>query len=97
DVSSGRLSALSDGPGEQARPVAFSTPDGSHAMGVYSPERPPPGYGRFRFEAEKVNKWNCVFRVRERKGVPPGTYRYRVFVAVGSPTRSGPDTQRASC
>jgi len=86
DPTSGALSPLSDGPGEQTRPVVFSTPDGSHAMGVYSPARPPAGYGRFRFAAEKVNKWNCVFRVRARAGdgVPPGPYRYRIFVAVGT-------------
>ena len=84
DVGTGALSPLSDGPGEQAKPVIFATPTGSHAMGVYSPERPPPGYGRFRFEAEKVNKWNCVFRVRDPAGVAPGPYRYRIFVAVGT-------------
>lgn len=86
DLPSGALSPLTDGPGEQAAPVIFSTPDGAHAMGVYSPERPAPGYGRFRFPAEKVTKWNCVFRVRARDGgrVPPGPYHYRVYVAVGT-------------
>ncbi len=53
---------LDDGPGEQAFPVALATANGLHAMGVYSAE-PSPGYGRFRFKAERVNKWNCVFRV----------------------------------
>ncbi|WP_406697607.1 hypothetical protein V5E97_01970 [Singulisphaera sp. Ch08] len=77
------LRPLDDGPGEQASPVVITTPSGSHAMGVYSPE-PSPGYGRFRFEAEKVNKWNCVFRVRDPKGVKPGAYRYRTFVVVGT-------------
>lgn len=84
DVGTGTLSPLSDGPGEQAKPVILATPNGSHAMGVYSPEQPPPGYGRFRFEAAKVNKWNCVFRVRDPAGVAPGPYRYRMFVAVGT-------------
>ena len=64
----GSLTPLSDGPGEQALPVVFATASGAHAMGVYSPDRPPPGYGRFRFEAEQVNKWNCVFRVRDPNG-----------------------------
>jgi hypothetical protein len=86
DPVAGSLTPLSDGPGEQGRPVVLATPSGSHAMGVYSPERPAPGYGRFRFAAERVNKWNCVSRVRARApaGVPPGPYRYRVFVAVGT-------------
>ena len=64
-------------------PVVLATPGGSHAMGVYSPE-PSPGYGRWRFGAERVDKWNCVFRVRDPKGIRPGDYRYRMFVVVGT-------------
>ncbi len=82
--ATGKLEALGDGPGEQASPVVFATESGGHAMGVYSPDRPPPGYGRFRFAAEKVVKWNCVFRTRDPKGVAAGDYRFRVFVAVGT-------------
>jgi hypothetical protein len=52
-------------------------------MGVYS-ANPSPGYGRFRFKEEKVNKWNCVFRVRDSTGIKPGKYTYTMFVAVGS-------------
>jgi hypothetical protein len=81
--ASGELKPLDDGPGEQASPVVFTTPTGSHAMGVYSPE-PSPGYGRFRFKAEKVNKWNCVFRVRDSAGVSAGKYKYRMYVVVGN-------------
>jgi hypothetical protein len=81
--TSGELRPLDDGPGEQASPVVFTTPSGSHAMGVYSPE-PSPGYGRFRFEAEKVTKWNCVFRVRDSAGVSAGKYKYRMYVVVGT-------------
>jgi hypothetical protein len=83
DGATGRLVPLGDGPGEQASPVVLATPSGSHAMGVYSPE-PGPGYGRFRFRAERVVKWNCVFRVRDPAGVRPGDYRYRTFVIVGT-------------
>ena len=83
EPASGELKPLDDGPGEQALPVVFTTPSGSHAMGVYSPERAP-GYGRFRFEAEKVNKWNCVFRVRNRERVSAGKYKYRMYVVVGT-------------
>jgi hypothetical protein len=42
------------------------------------------GYGRFRFTAEKVVKWNCVFRVRAPKGLAAGEYSFRCFVLVGS-------------
>jgi len=75
---------LSDGPGEQALPVVLSTESGSHAMGVFSPDRPGPGYGRFRFKAEKVVKWNSVVRVRKPEGIPPGDFTYRNFVCVGT-------------
>lgn len=85
----GALAELSDGPGERPRPVVLSTTDGGHAMGVYSPDQPSRGYeavgyGRFRFKEEKVNKWNCVFRVRDPDGLAAGDYRFRVFVAVGT-------------
>lgn len=84
---SGELKALDDGPGEQRFPVVLATPTGTHAMGIFSPDRPPsgpPGYGRVRFAAAKVVKWNCVFRVRDPKGVKPGDYKFRMFVVVGS-------------
>jgi hypothetical protein len=83
DSALGKLKPLDDGPGEQEYPVVFSTPSGSHAMGVYSPSASP-GYGRFRFLAEKVVKWNCVFRVRDPKGVAAGKYSYKMYVAVGT-------------
>jgi hypothetical protein len=89
DAATGELRHLDDGPGEQADPVVFSTAQGIHALGVFSPDQPSRGfervgYGRFRFRAEKVNKWNCVFRVRDPKGIAPGDYRYRAFVIVGT-------------
>jgi hypothetical protein len=69
--------------------VVFSTADQQYAMGVIASEPPPPGsagpgYGRFRFRAENVVKWNCVYRVRDLAGLQPGEYRYRMFVAVGT-------------
>lgn len=89
DPSSSQLTPLSDGPGEQSQPIVFSTPSGSHAMGIYSPDQPSPGYaqagyGRFRFPAERVVKWNCVFRVRDPSGIRPGDYSFRMFVIVGN-------------
>jgi hypothetical protein len=89
DPKTAQLRPLSDGPGEQSLPVVFGTANDLYAMGVWSPNQPAKGYeslgyGRFRFRAEKVVKWNCVFRVKNAMGVRPGNYDYRVFVAVGS-------------
>jgi hypothetical protein len=75
--------------GEQRDPVVLSTPSGSHAMGIFTPERspagqPPVGYGRFKFENEKVVKWNCVFRVRQAEPIKPGDYGYQLFVVLGT-------------
>ena len=86
--NSGELEPLSDGPGEILRPVVFSTVDGSHAMGIYAPPQNAPHtsgptFGRFRFSAEKVVKWNCVFRVRDEAGIAPGEYPFRTFAIVG--------------
>ena len=83
DPKTGTLAPLTDGPGEQAKPVVFGTADGKHAMGVWSPDAGA-SYGRFRFVPEMVVKWNCVFRVRDANGVTPGDYSYRMFVAVGT-------------
>lgn len=91
EATNGELLPLSDGPGEQADPVVLATPNGSHAMGVYSPAQPSPGfekvgYGRFRFPNDRVTKWNCVFRERNTSGLPSGDRRYRMFVVVGALT-----------
>lgn len=84
----GALEPLSDGPGEIERPVVLATASGSHAMGIFAPPQPAlgmtgPTYGRFRFKAERVVKWNCVFRVRDSGGIAPGGYPFRMFVLVG--------------
>jgi len=85
----GKLEPLTDGPGEQAWPVVLATTSGSHAMGVYSPDQPSKGYeqagyGRFRFEQEKVTKWNCVFRIRRpEKEIAAGDYSFHCLVIVG--------------
>jgi hypothetical protein len=85
----GGLEALDDGPGEQSYPIVFATIDGAFAMGIYSPDQPSrgyeqAGYGRFRFPAEKVVKWNCVFRTQNANGVAAGDYRFQMFVVVGA-------------
>lgn len=89
DPGRGEVIPLSDGPGEQELPVLFSTPSGSHAMGVYSPDQPSDGfekagYGRFRFSAQRVVKWNCVFRMHDPRGVRAGDHPFRTYVLVGS-------------
>lgn len=89
DAAAGVLQPLTDGPGEQPQPVVLATASGLHAMGVYAPEQPSPGfetagYGRFRFPIERVTKWNCVFRERNSVGLPSGDRRYRTFLVVGT-------------
>lgn len=89
DVRTGDVAPLSDGPGEQAKPVIFSTEDGRWAMGAWSPDQPAKGfegtgYGRWRFPTAKVVKWNVVFRTEDRNGIATKNYTYRTFVAVGT-------------
>jgi len=43
-----------------------------------------PDEGGAGSKAEKVNKWNCVFRVRRPRGITPGEHHFRTFVVVGS-------------
>ena len=89
DMKTGNLAPLDDGPGEQGKPVIFSTPDGKHAMGVWSPDEPDKGfpdhgYGRFRFPSVKVVKWNCVFRRENANGIPAGNYTFQCYIGVGT-------------
>ena len=89
DPATGELSPVDDGPGEQPWPLVFATESGSHAMGIFAPEKQPrgpekAGYGRFRFVNEKVVKWNCVYRIQDKAGIKPGDYAYHVFVIVGT-------------
>jgi hypothetical protein len=86
--ATGELEPLSDGPGEIPRPVVLSLPGGSHAMGIYAPPQPAPRttgptFGRFRFKAEKVVKWNCVFRVKDPAGIALGDHSFQMFAIVG--------------
>ena len=88
NATTNTLEPLTDGPGEQAWPVVLATESGSHAMGVFSPDQPSPGYqnagyGRWRFVRQKVTKWNCVFRTRDPQGIAAGEYSFRNFVIVG--------------
>ncbi len=67
DNAQNKLVPLSDGPGEQGAPVVLANSAATHAMGIWFPTDqynaiPGLGFGRFRFPAEKVNKWNLVLR-----------------------------------
>jgi hypothetical protein len=89
DATTSTLVPLPRQDGEQRDPVVLSTPSGSHAMGVFTPTRPPAGqpavgYGRFKFDHDKVVKWNCVFRLRSPAGIKPGDYGYQLFVVLGT-------------
>ncbi|MEL0095143.1 MAG: hypothetical protein VW875_04800 [Planctomycetaceae bacterium] len=89
NLSRQQLVALSDGPGEQRHPVILATADGKFAQGVFSPQQPSSGYenagyGRFRFPAAKVTKWNSVFRIRNEDGVPAGQYYFDNYVVMGN-------------
>ena len=89
DVSRKRLVPLTDGPGEQAFPVILAKNDRSMAMGVYSPQQPSKGYenagyGRFRFPAAKVTKWNSVFRIRNAAGIPAADFSFDNYVVIGN-------------
>jgi hypothetical protein len=85
----GTLADAPAGQGEQPLPLVVSTAAGGHAMGVWSPDVARTtgrraGYGRFRFDKAKVSKWNCVFREQRPEGLEAGTYRYQIWVAVGT-------------
>ena len=89
DAKTSTLVPLPRQNGEQRDPVVLSTPSGDHAMGVFTPTRPPAGqpavgYGRFKFEHDKVVKWNCVFRLRSPAGIKPGDYGYQLYVVIGT-------------
>lgn len=73
DLDNATLTSIAPAPpGEQQSPLVFATPDGSAAMGAWSPELPqarnPGGYGKFAFPSADAtwatNKWNIVFRYR---------------------------------
>jgi hypothetical protein len=89
DAKSATLEPVPRKNGEIRDPIVLSTPSGSHAMGVFTPERPPAGqppvgYGRFDFDREQVVKWNCVFRRRQAEPIKPGDYSFQLYVVIGT-------------
>lgn len=84
--ASDRLDALSDGPGEQELPVVLAMRDGTHALGLYTPQTGAetlvgPGYGRFRLSYAGVTKSNVVFRQQD---VAAGPHRFVVYSVFGT-------------
>ncbi len=83
---SDRLEPLSDGPGEQELPVVLATSDGTHALGLFTPQTASagftgPGYGRFRLSHAGVTKSNVVFR---QQHVAAGPHRFLVYSVFGT-------------
>lgn len=68
DMATGAVEPLTDGPGEQPKPIIFCTQGNTHCMGIYNPRAPQAeyadaGYGRWRYgPRDGVVKWNVVFR-----------------------------------
>ncbi len=86
DPATGQLEALSDGPGEQELPVVLTTSDGTHALGLFTPQTAKPGlagpgYGRWRFARARVTKSNVVFRQTDAAA---GPHRFLVYTVFGS-------------
>ena len=89
DAKTSTLVSLPRRNGEVHDPIVLSTPSGSHAMGVFTPDRAPAGqpavgYGRFQFVREKVVKWNCVFRLRQAEPIKPGDHSFQLYVVIGT-------------
>ena len=90
DRTQRRLVPLTDGPGEQADPIVFATADERHAMGIVAVTAPTksqqgPNYGRWRFNSERVVKWNCVYR--ESGTVEAGERIFQMLVPIGTKDR----------
>lgn len=88
DAATSTLQPVPRQNGEIPDPVVLSTPSGSHAMGVFTPQRflagNPVGYGRFQFSPENVVKWNCVFRQRQAQPIAPGDHAFQLYVVLGT-------------
>ena len=89
DPATGAIKPLDSGPAAQSQPLIFSTADGNYAMGAYSsgPAKPRDGegptYGRWSFKDARVVKWNCVYQLKNPKGLE-GDFHYQIYVAVGT-------------
>ena len=82
DLATRAVQPADSRPRLRPRPVIRATPDGRHAMGVWSPDMPPGQRGYGLIEFPDVVKLNCV--VREGAVRPGAAYRYRCYFAVGT-------------
>ena len=86
DPATGTLAPLSYGPGEQDKPIIFSTTNSNYAMGIYSPGLPEPsfpnvGYGRYAYLSQYTTKWSAFYHVGD---TPVGNYSFQLYVVVGT-------------
>lgn len=85
-----QTSPISGAAGEQSLPVIASASDGRHAIGLWSPDLPSPGfasvgYGRAVFPfpqpIESTTKINAVYRMNN---VSAGSFYQQTFIGVGT-------------
>ncbi len=86
DPATRSLAHLSYGPGEQDKPIIFSTTDQNYAMGIYSPGLPQPsfpglGYARYSYLSQYTTKWSAFYHMGD---TPAGDYTFQLYVVVGS-------------
>ncbi len=89
DPATGSLAQLSYGPGEQDKPIIFSTPAKNFAMGIYSPGLPEEsfpglGYGRYSYLTQFTTKWSAFYHMGD---TPAGDYTFQLYVVIGSLTQ----------
>ena len=86
DPATGSLAPLSYGPGEQDKPIIFSTTSQNYAMGIYSPGLPEPsfpglGYARYSYLSQFTAKWSAFYHMGD---TPAGDYTFQLYVVVGA-------------
>lgn len=78
-----RAIPIDNGPGEQNKPLMFTTEDAQYAFGIYSPNTPQPGFadaGYGRWNLWGTRKWNNVYRIAN----PRGTYKFKSYMIIGT-------------
>ena len=86
DPATKTLATLSYGPGEQDKPIIFSTADKNYAMGIYTPGLPVAafpgvGYGRYSYLTQYTTKWSAFYHMGD---TPIGDYKFHLYVFVGT-------------
>lgn len=91
DPSTSELHPISAGSGEEGVPLIFATPEGAHALGVWSPGlpqagAPDAGYGHTGgagspHPGTDAVRWSCMFRARS---IAQGSQDVNCYALVGS-------------